>query len=85
MREVYICDAVRTPVGKYGGSLAAVRTDDLAAIPLKALMERNPAISWSDTDDVIIGCANQAGKTTGMLPGWLSCWPVTRKLSPVSP
>ncbi|TNF39716.1 MAG: acetyl-CoA C-acyltransferase, partial [Bacteroidetes bacterium] len=62
MREVYICDAVRTPVGKYGGSLAAVRTDDLAAIPLKALMERNPAISWSDTDDVIMGCANQAGE-----------------------
>ena len=62
MREVYICDAVRTPVGKYGGSLAAVRTDDLAAIPLKALMERNPAISWSYTDDVIMGCANQAGE-----------------------
>lgn len=62
MREVYICDAVRTPVGKYGGSLAAVRTDDLAAIPLKALMERNPAISWSDTGDVIMGCANQAGE-----------------------
>ncbi len=62
MREVYICDAVRTPVGKYGGSLAAVRTDDLAAIPLKALMERNPAISWSDADDVIMGCANQAGE-----------------------
>ncbi|MEZ4998512.1 MAG: acetyl-CoA C-acyltransferase [Bacteroidales bacterium] len=62
MREVYICDAVRTPVGKYGGSLAAVRTDDLAAIPLKALMERNPALSWSDADDVIMGCANQAGE-----------------------
>lgn len=62
MREVYICDAVRTPVGKYGGSLATVRTDDLAAIPLKALMERNPAISWSDADDVIMGCANQAGE-----------------------
>lgn len=62
MREVYICDAVRTPVGKYGGSLAAVRTDDLAAIPLRTLMERNPRINWHETDDVIIGCANQAGE-----------------------
>ncbi|MHC1733910.1 MAG: 3-oxoadipyl-CoA thiolase [Bacteroidales bacterium] len=62
MREVYICDALRTPVGKYGGSLAAVRTDDLAAVPLRALMERNPGINWTEADDVIIGCANQAGE-----------------------
>ncbi|TLX74597.1 3-oxoadipyl-CoA thiolase [Labilibacter sediminis] len=62
MKEVYICDAIRTPVGKYGGSLSSVRTDDLAAIPLKALMERHPNIDWSDVDDVYMGCANQAGE-----------------------
>ena len=62
MTEVYIFDAVRTPVGKYGGSLSSVRADDLAAIPLKALMERNPNIIWADIDDVLMGCANQAGE-----------------------
>lgn len=62
MREVFICDAVRTPVGKYGGALSSVRTDDLAAIPLRVLMERNPGIAWPETDDVILGCANQAGE-----------------------
>ena len=62
MREAYICDAVRTPFGRYGGGLAAVRPDDLAAVPLKALMERNPGIEWSAVDDVILGCANQAGE-----------------------
>ncbi len=62
MPEAYICDAVRTPVGKYGGSLSLVRTDDLAAIPLKVIKERNPEINWLETDDVILGCANQAGE-----------------------
>jgi acetyl-CoA acyltransferase len=62
MNEVYICDATRTPIGKYAGSLSSVRTDDLAAIPLKALMQRNPNIDWLDIDDVILGCANQAGE-----------------------
>lgn len=62
MAEVFICDAIRTPVGRYGGSLSSVRTDDLATIPLKALMERNPNINWKDLDDVILGCANQAGE-----------------------
>ncbi len=62
MTEVYICDAVRTPVGRYGGVLSAVRTDDLAAIPLKVLMERYPQIDWNEVDDVILGCANQAGE-----------------------
>ncbi len=62
MREVFICDAVRTPVGRYGGSLSAVRTDDLAAIPIRALMERNPDIDWLGVDDVVLGCANQAGE-----------------------
>ncbi|MBM4175474.1 MAG: 3-oxoadipyl-CoA thiolase [Ignavibacteria bacterium] len=62
MNEAYICDAIRTPVGKYGGTLASIRTDDLAAIPLKALVERNPGINWMEVDDVILGCANQAGE-----------------------
>jgi 3-oxoadipyl-CoA thiolase len=62
MRHVFICDAVRTPIGRYGGALAKVRTDDLAAIPLKALMARNPQVDWSALDEVYLGCANQAGE-----------------------
>ena len=62
MIEVYICDAIRTPVGRYGGSLSSVRTDDLAAIPLKALMDRNPKMDWDAIDDIYLGCANQAGE-----------------------
>ena len=62
MTNAYICDAVRTPFGRYGGALAAIRTDDLAAIPLRALMERNPGVDWAAMDDVIYGCANQAGE-----------------------
>ncbi len=62
MPEAYICDYVRTPIGRFGGSLAQVRTDDLGAVPLKALMERNAGIDWAQVDDVIYGCANQAGE-----------------------
>lgn len=62
MRDVFICDAIRTPVGKYGGALSSVRTDDLAAIPLKALMDRNSDIDWTAIDDIVMGCANQAGE-----------------------
>ncbi|PKP11307.1 MAG: 3-oxoadipyl-CoA thiolase [Bacteroidetes bacterium HGW-Bacteroidetes-4] len=62
MNEVYICDAVRTPIGRYGGVLSSVRPDDLAAIPLKTLMERYPQIDWNEVDDVLLGCANQAGE-----------------------
>ncbi len=62
MTDVYICDAIRTPVGKYGGTLASVRADDLAAIPLRALLHRNPGIDAAAIDDVILGCANQAGE-----------------------
>jgi 3-oxoadipyl-CoA thiolase len=62
MPEVFICDAVRTPFGRYGGSLATVRPDDLGAVPIKALAERNPGVDWSAVDDVIYGCANQAGE-----------------------
>ncbi|MAZ03965.1 MAG: 3-oxoadipyl-CoA thiolase [Sneathiella sp.] len=62
MKNAYICDAVRTPIGRYAGSLSAVRTDDLGAIPIKALMERNPSVNWEKVDDVIYGNANQAGE-----------------------
>jgi acetyl-CoA acyltransferase len=62
MEQAYICDAIRTPIGRYGGSLATVRADDLGAVPLKALMERNPKVDWGAVDDVIYGCANQAGE-----------------------
>ena len=61
-KQAFICDAVRTPFGRYGGALSSVRTDDLAAIPLKALMERHPNVDWAQLDDVIYGCANQAGE-----------------------
>jgi len=60
--EAFICDAIRTPFGRYGGSLSSVRADDLAAAPIKALMQRNPNIDWSRLDDVLYGCANQAGE-----------------------
>ncbi len=62
MTEAYICDYVRTPIGRYAGALSPVRADDLAAIPIKALIERNPNVDWSELDDVIFGCANQAGE-----------------------
>jgi 3-oxoadipyl-CoA thiolase len=62
MREVFICDAVRTPIGRYGGALAKVRTDDLAAIPLRELIRRHPRIDWAELDEVYLGCANQAGE-----------------------
>jgi 3-oxoadipyl-CoA thiolase len=62
MTEAFICDGVRTPIGRYGGSLAHVRADDLAAIPIKALIDRNPNVNWDEVDDVILGCANQAGE-----------------------
>ena len=62
MPEVFICDYIRTPVGRYGGALSSVRTDDLAALPLRALMARNAGVDWAAVDDVILGCANQAGE-----------------------
>jgi acetyl-CoA acyltransferase len=62
MSDAFICDAIRTPFGRYGGSLSTVRTDDLAAIPIKALMERNAGVDWEAVDDIILGCANQAGE-----------------------
>jgi 3-oxoadipyl-CoA thiolase len=62
MQEAFICDAVRTPFGRYGGALSGVRTDDLAAVPLRGLMERNARVDWGSVDDVVCGCANQAGE-----------------------
>jgi 3-oxoadipyl-CoA thiolase len=62
MNHAYICDAIRTPFGRYGGALSSVRADDLGAIPLRALMERNPTVDWAEVADVIYGCANQAGE-----------------------
>src|SRR4029453_7760449 len=61
-REVFLCDAVRTPIGRYGGGLAYPRTDELAAVPLKALQARNPGVDWARLDEVYFGCANQAGE-----------------------
>ncbi len=61
-RDVFLCDAIRTPIGRYNGALAKVRTDDLAAVPLKALIARNPKVDWEKIDDVFFGCANQAGE-----------------------
>ncbi len=62
MAEAFICDAIRTPIGRYGGALATLRPDDLGAIPIRALMDRNPGVDWAAVDDVVYGCANQAGE-----------------------
>src|SRR3974390_690045 len=62
MTEAFICDAIRTPIGRYGGALSAVRTDDLAAVPIRARMQRKTSADWAAVDDVIYGCANQAGE-----------------------
>jgi 3-oxoadipyl-CoA thiolase len=62
LRDVFICDAVRTAIGRYGGALAHVRTDDLAAVPIRALVKRHPDVDWSALDEVVLGCANQAGE-----------------------
>src|SRR5258708_28784212 len=62
MENAYICDAIRTSVGRYGGKVALMRVEDLAAIPLKALVERNASVDWNALDDVVYGCANQAGE-----------------------
>ncbi len=62
MTEAIICDAVRTPIGRYGGALSGIRADDLAALPIRALIDRNPRVDWAELDDVILGCANQAGE-----------------------
>lgn len=79
MNQAFICDAVRTPFGRFGGTTATLRADDLAALPLKALLERNPGLDPARIDDVIYGCANRAGKITATSRAWRCCWPVCRK------
>ncbi|MDY0272602.1 MAG: 3-oxoadipyl-CoA thiolase [Advenella sp.] len=79
MTNAYICDAIRTPIGRYGGGLSTVRTDDLAALPIKALVERNPSVNWAELDDIIYGCANQAGednRNVARMAGLLAGLPV---------
>lgn len=79
MKDVLICDGVRTPFGRFGGALSAVRADDLAAVPIKALMARNPQVNWQDVDDVVLGCANQAGednRNVGRMAALLAGLPV---------
>ncbi len=79
MNNAFICDAIRTPIGRYGGTLASVRADDLGAIPLKALMARNPQVDWSAVEDIIYGCANQAGednRNVARMSGLLAGLPV---------
>jgi 3-oxoadipyl-CoA thiolase len=80
MTDAFICDAVRTPIGRYAGALSGVRADDLAALPLKALMDRNPDVDWSLVDDLIYGCANQAGednRNVGRMAALLAGLPVS--------
>lgn len=80
MTEAFICDYIRTPIGRFGGALSSIRTDDLAAIPLKALVERNPALDCEAIEDVIFGCANQAGednRNVARMAALLSGYPVT--------
>ncbi|QCJ00264.1 3-oxoadipyl-CoA thiolase [Agrobacterium larrymoorei] len=80
MYEAFICDAVRTPIGRYGGPLSSIRADDLAALPVSALIDRNPSVDWSKVDDVIYGCANQAGednRNVGRMAVLLSGLPVS--------
>ncbi len=79
MTDAFICDAIRTPIGRYGGALSGVRADDLGAIPLRALMARNPQVDWSAVDDIIYGCANQAGednRNVARMAGLLAGLPV---------
>ena len=68
MTEAYICDYIRTPIGRYAGALSAVRADDLAAVPLRALMARNPGVDWEAVDDVYYWAANQAGEDASKWP-----------------
>jgi 3-oxoadipyl-CoA thiolase len=80
MAEAFICDAVRTPIGRYGGALSSIRADDLAALPLSALIQRNPSVDWTKVDDLVYGCANQAGednRNVGRMAILLSGLPVS--------
>jgi acetyl-CoA acyltransferase len=79
MNQALICDAIRTPIGRYGGALASVRTDDLGSVPIRALMARNRGVDWAAVDDLIYGCANQAGednRNVGRMSALLAGLPV---------
>ena len=80
LREAWIVEAVRTPIGRYGGALATVRPDDLAAVVLRAVVDR-AGVDAGLVEDVILGCADQLARTTGMSPGWPSCWRASRSRS----
>ena len=85
MRDVFICDAIRTPIGRFGGGLSTVRADDLAALPLKALIERNPSVDWAAVDEVFFGCANQAGEDNRNVARMRCCWLACPTVSLASP
>ena len=76
--DAFIVDGTRTPFGRFAGALSAMRTDDLAAHPIRALAERHPDLPWASVDDVVLGNANQAGRTTATSPVWRACSPVCR-------
>jgi acetyl-CoA acyltransferase len=79
MADAFICDGVRTPIGRYGGALSSIRTDDLGALPIKALIQRHPGLDWKAIDDVVYGCANQAGednRNVARMAGLLAGLPV---------
>lgn len=79
MISAFICDAIRAPIGRYGGSLSSVRTDDLGAVPIRALIARNPRVDWASVDDLFYGCANQAGednRNVGRMSALLAGLPV---------
>ena len=78
MRDVFLCDAVRTPIGRYGGALAKVRTDDLAAVPIKALMTRNPNVDWAALDEVYSAAPTRPARTTATSRAWRCCSPACR-------
>jgi hypothetical protein len=81
LAEAVICDGVRTPIGRYGGALSHVRTDDLAAIPIRALLDRNPSLPPERIDEVLLGDANQAGRTTETSRAWRHFWRACRSPS----
>ncbi len=92
MPEAFVCDSIRTPVGRFGGALAPVRPDDLLALTMKTILERNPGVDWAQTDDVIMGDANQAGEDNRNVavclfcsPGWMPGFPVPRSTDCVDP
>lgn len=79
MRDVFICDAIRTPIGRFGGGLSTVRADDLAALPIKALVARNPSVDWTAVDEVFLAAPTRPVKTTATSRAWRCCWRACRR------